>query len=60
MSIKEEVIKTISELPDDVTYEDIMEEIFVQSKIEAGLNQLDEGKHLTHDQVKERMGKWLS
>ncbi|MBB6450988.1 hypothetical protein HNR44_002978 [Geomicrobium halophilum] len=29
MSIKEEVIKTINELPDDVTYEDIMEEIFV-------------------------------
>ena len=60
MSIKEEVIKTISELPDDVTYEDIIEEIFVQSKIDAGLNQLDEGKYLTHDQVKERMGKWLS
>ncbi|WP_106497272.1 hypothetical protein [Lentibacillus sp. Marseille-P4043] len=60
MSVKDHVIKAIKELPNDVTYEDIMEEIYVQSKIDAGLRQLDEGKYLTHDQVKERMSKWLS
>lgn len=60
MNAKDNVIKAVEELPDDVTYEDIMEEIFIQSKIDAGLKQLDEGKYLSHDRVKERMGKWLS
>ena len=60
MSVKDNVIKTIKELPDDATYDDIMEEIYVQSKIDAGFRQLDEGKYLTHDQVKERMSKWLN
>ena len=60
MSVKEKVIKAIQELPNDATYEDIMEEIYEHSKIDAGLKQLDEGKYMTHDQVKERMSKWLS
>ncbi|MFA1820224.1 hypothetical protein ACDX78_08565 [Virgibacillus oceani] len=60
MSVKGNVIKLIKELPNDVTYEEVMEEIYIQSKIDAGLKQLDKGKYLTHDQVKERMSKWLS
>lgn len=41
MSIKDNATKAIKELPNDVTYEDIIEEIYVQSKIDAGLKQLD-------------------
>ncbi|WP_100010288.1 hypothetical protein [Lentibacillus sediminis] len=59
MTVKDNVIKMIKELPEDVTYEDIIEEIYIQSKIDAGLKQHDEEKYLTHDQVKERMSMWL-
>lgn len=60
MGIKDDAIKTIKELPDDATYEDIIEEIYIQSKINAGLRELDEGKYLAHEKVKERLSKWLS
>lgn len=59
MSTKQEVIKLIQDLPEDVTLEDIMVELFVRAKIESGIKQLNQGKVLSHDEVKERMGKWL-
>ena len=40
MSAKEEVIKIIKDLPNDVTLEDIVNELSVKVKIEKGLDQL--------------------
>jgi predicted transcriptional regulator len=60
LSTKEEVIKLIKELPEDVTLEDIIDELYVRAKIESGITQLDRGKSLPHDHVKERMAKWLT
>jgi predicted transcriptional regulator len=59
MGIKQDVIKLIQDLPEDVTLEDIMTELYVRAKIEDGIKQLDQGKALSHDKVKERMNKWL-
>jgi hypothetical protein len=58
MTTKEKAVKIISRLRDDATIDDIMERLYVQLKIEKGLRELDEGKSLTHAQVKERMRKW--
>ncbi|WP_255454423.1 hypothetical protein [Oceanobacillus sp. AG] len=40
MSAKEEVIKIIKDLPNDVMLEDIVNELSVKVKIEKGLDQL--------------------
>lgn len=44
MSTKDEIIRIIMEFPDNATIEDIMHQLYVCMKIEAGLKELDEGK----------------
>lgn len=58
-TIKEKVIESIKKLPDDVNYDDIMESIYVQQMITKGIEQLDKGESLSHEEVKERFKKWL-
>jgi predicted transcriptional regulator len=58
--IKEEVIQMIEELPDDAGIADIMAELYFRQKVDEGLKELDEGKGISHEQVRERLAKWLS
>lgn len=60
VSTKEEVIRLIKDLPENATLEDIMRELYVRSKIEKGIQELDAGKAVSHDEVKEKLGKWLN
>jgi predicted transcriptional regulator len=50
---KEEAIKTISRLPDEVSWDEIMYKIYVKRKIEEGLKAADEGRTVSHEEVKE-------
>jgi predicted transcriptional regulator len=59
MTTKEQILKSLEQLPDDATYEDAMERLYVLYKIQRGLQQADEGKTMTHAEVRERMAKWL-
>ncbi|MEJ8764951.1 hypothetical protein WKU33_03615 [Oceanobacillus sp. HCA-5259] len=60
MSAKEEVIKIIKDLPNDVMLEDIVNELSVKVKIEKGLDQLNNGEYYSRDEVKEKFAKWLN
>jgi predicted transcriptional regulator len=60
MSTKEAVIELIRRMPDDVTLPDIMAELYVRRKIDEGLQQLDEGKGIDHEEAKRRLSRWLS
>jgi predicted transcriptional regulator len=57
---KEAVIKIIEQMPEEVSIVDIMAELYFCQKVDAGLKDLDEGKGIPHEQVKERLRKWLS
>jgi predicted transcriptional regulator len=59
MTAKERVVQSISQMPDDATIDEILEELLVQVKIEEGLRQLDSGEGIEHDEVARRMAKWL-
>jgi predicted transcriptional regulator len=50
---KEEALQLISRLPEEVTWEDIMYRLYVKRKIEEGIKAADEGRTISHDQVKE-------
>ncbi|REJ73906.1 MAG: hypothetical protein DWQ34_24345 [Planctomycetota bacterium] len=39
------------QLPDDASWDDVVQAIFVCSKIEAGLKDVEEGRLLTDDEV---------
>ncbi|MDR6123442.1 putative transcriptional regulator [Bacillus sp. SLBN-46] len=60
MSIKEDVIRIIKGLPENVSLEDILEELQVIAKVEKGLQDLNNGKAVSHNEVKEKISKWLS
>jgi hypothetical protein len=60
MSPREDVVRLIQSLPENVSLEEIMAELYVRMKIEAGLKQLDAGEGIEHEAAKERLGKWLS
>lgn len=55
--VKQEVIKMIRMMPEDISVADIMAELYFRQKVDSGLRQLDEGKGLPHEQVKERLGR---
>jgi predicted transcriptional regulator len=58
--IKQQMISFIERLPDDATWDDVMAELYFRIKVDSGLKDLDDGKGISHEDVKERMSKWLS
>jgi predicted transcriptional regulator len=59
MTAKQKVMQAMEVLPDDASIEDAMERLLFLAKIERGIQQADAGQTISHDQVKERMAKWL-
>ena len=53
-TIREEAQKVIQKLPDEASWDDVMYEIYVRKKIDAGINAADAGNLVPHDQVKKR------
>ena len=60
MSSKEIAIKSIQELPEDATWEDIRERINFVTGVRRGLRELDEGIGIPHEKVREEFREWLS
>jgi len=60
MSTKELVIESIQKLPDDATWEDVQERVNFMAGVRKGLRELDEGKGVRHDLVREEFAGWLT
>lgn len=58
-NVKQAVIEMIERLPEDVSLDDIMAELYVRRKIDEGLRQLDAGEGVDHEEAKRRLAKWL-
>ena len=59
MTAKEKVIQAVQTLPDDASIEDAMARLLLLVKVEKGLQQADAGELIDHEDVKERVAKWL-
>ena len=59
MTVKEKVIEVISRMPDDSTLDDIGYELYVIESVQKGLDELDRGDYLTHEQAKEELNRWV-
>ena len=57
MNIKEEVIKLINDLPENITLEDIQYHLFVKQKLLRAEKQISEGQTIPHEQVMEKARK---
>jgi predicted transcriptional regulator len=56
-TVKKQALEMMKKLPKQSTWDDIMYEIYVRKKIEAGIQAADEGKVVPHDAVKKRFLK---
>lgn len=52
---KEAAKQVIDRLPEQATWDDIMYELYVKQKIEAGLTAATEGKTVSHKEAKRRL-----
>jgi len=58
--VKQEVIQMIQSLPEEVTIDDILAELYFKLQVDAGLKELDEGQGIPHNEIEKRMSQWLS
>jgi hypothetical protein len=55
-NIKEQARRLLEKLPDDLTWDQLMHEIYVRQSIEAGLADSKTGKAVEVGEVRERFG----
>lgn len=60
MTSKEIAIRSIQELPEDATWDDIQERINFIAGLRKALHELDEDRGIPHDRVREEFREWLS
>ncbi|MBN1594003.1 MAG: hypothetical protein JW941_12240 [Candidatus Coatesbacteria bacterium] len=60
MTVKEQVLDAVNELPPDVSFEDVMERLYLLYKIERGIAQADAGETVSNEEAKKRMARWLT
>ena len=53
-------ISTIQRLPEDVSLEEVTDEIALISALREGVREADDGKKRSHEDVKEMLDSWLS
>jgi len=56
---KSEVSALLESLPEDASLEDIQYHLYVLEKVKKGVNRADAEGTVPHEEVKQRLGKWL-
>ena len=60
MTEKELVLDAISELPDEASLDGIAQRIEFMAAIQKGIDQVDRGEGIPHDEVKRQLATWLA
>lgn len=53
--VKQQVINMIEALPEEITVDKIMAELYFKQQVDAGLRELDEGNWIPHEEVEKRI-----
>lgn len=53
------IVSMIQNLPENCMYEDIQYHLYVVEKIKNGIDRVQKGETLSHEEAKARMDKWL-
>ena len=60
MSVKEQVLQVVSRLPDDADFRDVTEEIAFLAAVREAEQDIQEGRVITNEQMKSRLGEWTA
>jgi predicted transcriptional regulator len=56
---KQAALRIIEQMPADASLEDIMYELYFRQRVDRGLQELDAGQTISHEEVKRNLVKWL-
>lgn len=56
--IKQLALDIISELPDNVEMDEIIEALYLRMKIQKGLDDFENDKVITHEDLKKEISTW--
>ncbi len=54
------VLKTVRELPDDCSIDEMADRIDFMAALQTGLDQLDRGEGIPHEEIKRQLASWLT
>ena len=57
--VKIQVIQMIKNLPEKVSVDDILGELYFKLQVDKGLQELEHGKGISHASATKRLEKWL-
>lgn len=57
-TVKQEVLNTVGQLPEDVDMEEVMYRLYVVDKIRKGQQAVEDGQTISHDDLKKEIDKW--
>ncbi|HEY5915154.1 MAG TPA: hypothetical protein VJA21_31565 [Verrucomicrobiae bacterium] len=60
MTQKQMVLDAIRELPDDASVRQIADRLEFLAAIQVGLDQLDRGEGVAHEEIKRQLAVWLT
>ena len=55
---KEEALNLIQNMPDTATTADILEKLHFKEQVERGIRDVEAGRTLSHQELKERKAQW--
>ena len=53
-AVKEAALELIAHLPEEISWDELMRELYVRQKIESGLRDEEEDRVLSHEAVREQ------
>jgi len=56
LNVKEEAQRLIASLPENITWDDVMHEIYVRQAIDRGISDSREGRSMSVREVREKYG----
>ena len=57
---KQQVQEVLNQLPDDCTLEDVQYELYVIQKVQRGLEAVERGDVVSHEDATKRLERWLT
>ena len=59
MTVKKLAKSVIDKLPDEANMDDIIDALYVRIKFERGIQEIEDGKGVPHEEAKKRMRSWV-
>lgn len=56
---KSRIIESLSDMPEEISIDELVEKLIVIQKVEEGLTASKEGKVYSEEEAKKLLGKWL-